>query len=68
MWTSEDYTVTIRGRYVREIRIVFYFLLTKDLHWLTLQVAANSQKDRQAITMANHIFTSKQIHYVYYTS
>jgi len=66
--TSEHYTVTIRGCHVREILIVFYFLLTKYLPLLTLQVAPNSQNDRQAITMANHIFTSKQIHYVYYTS
>ena len=69
LWTSENYTVTIRGCHVREIRIVFYFLLIwQDLPWLTLQVAANAQKDRQVITMASHIFTSKQIHYVYYTS
>ena len=69
LWTSENYTVTISGRHVLEILInVFYFLLTKDLPWLTLQVAPYSQKDRQTITMANHIFTSKRIHYVYCTS
>jgi hypothetical protein len=28
---NKNNTVTIRGRHVREIRIVFYFLLTKDL-------------------------------------
>jgi hypothetical protein len=39
------------------ILVVFYFLLTKYLPLLTLQVAPNSQRDRQAITMANHIFT-----------
>jgi hypothetical protein len=50
------------------ILVVFYFLLAKYLPLFTLQVAPNSQKDRQAITMANHIYTSKQIHYVYYTS
>jgi len=42
--------------------------MTKYLPLLTLQVAPNSQRDRQTITMANHIFTSKQIHYVYCTS
>jgi hypothetical protein len=38
--------------------------LTKYLPLLTLQVAPNSQRDRQAITMANHILTSKQILYL----
>jgi len=66
--TSENYTITIRGRHVRDILIVFEFLITKYLPLLTLQVAPNPQKDRQAITMANHIFTSKQIRCVYCTS
>jgi hypothetical protein len=48
--------------------IVFYFLMTKYLPLLTLQLTPNSQRDRQAITMATHIFTSKQIHYVFYPS
>jgi hypothetical protein len=36
------------------------FNVSKYLPLLTLQVAPNTQKDRQRITMANHIFTSKQ--------
>ena len=47
----------------------YCFLLSIDKILTMTDITSSSKfKDRQAITMANHIFTSKQIQYVYYTS
>ena len=69
LWrTSENYTVLFYKRMPCTWNPCCFLISTdKYLPLLTLQAAPNAQTDRQAIIMANHIFTSKQTHYFYCT-
>ena len=66
--TSENYTVIVYKRMPCTWNPCCFLISTDKILTITHITSSTKCTDRQAITMANHIFTSKQTHYVYCTS